>query len=361
MHPRAQLTGHKRRVNVLAFSPDAQLIASGSEDGAARIWDTATGQLKATLPGHKDVSILTFSPDGRTVAIGGYRKTVKLWDVQTATVKAALAGKEGFINSVAFSPDSRTLATASLYESIVRIWNVETGALEATLAHEKECEYGETLVWSVAFSTDGRTIATATSCRQVYLWDAETKKIRMTLIDPRLSQTVSVRSQGHWVDQIQTASHASKVYAVAFSPDGHTLATAGAEGSAKLWDMPTGKLKFTLEPAEKAYPLAFAPDAKILATSGGSTVRLWDARTGALLAKLQHRGTSWSHSFSLDGKLILTGSDNEKFAKLWDTSTGRLVAQLVGGDPPVAFSPDGRTLATAGEKGAVLLWDLPAR
>jgi WD40 repeat protein len=358
MRPRARLTGHEHRVNVLTFSPDASMLASGGEDGAVRLWDAATGQLKATLRGHKDVSALTFSPDGRTIAAGGYKKTVRLWDAQTATLKAALVGKEGFINSVAFSPDSRMVATASLYESIVRLWDVETGALEATLAHEKECDFCPADVWSVAFSPDGRTIATATSYRQAYLWDAETKKIRMALVDPRLSRTGTVRSHGHWVDQIETASHASRIYVVAFSPDGRTLATGSADG-AKLWDMPMGQLRATLQPGGKVAFLAFTSDGKILATRGGPTVLLWNVRTGELLATLPHKGTAWSLSFSPDGKLIATGSDNEKSAKVWDTATGRLVAELVGGHPPVAFSPDGHTLATGGEKGAVFLWDVP--
>ncbi len=155
--------------------------------------------------------------------------------------------------------------------------------------------------------------------------------------------------------------HSGSVMSVAFSADGKTLASASRDGTVKLWDVSTAKVRRTLTGHDAdVYSVAFSPDGTVLASgSGDKTVRLWDVRTGAL------RGTLTGHedvvrwvAFSGDGKLLASGSE-DKTLRLWDAATGKLVRTLPGHAlKSLAFSPDGQTLVSGGRDRTVQLWDV---
>jgi WD40 repeat protein len=155
---------HGSTIYDLAISPDGRTLATASQDATAKLWDLATGVLRATLKGHRGrVLRLAFSRDGRTLATGSDDKTAKLWDVATGQLKATL-GHKGTVWSIDFSPDGKLIATAADNDHSVKVWDVATGKL---LDELKDARY------PVAFSPDGRTLATGGEKGAVLLWDVQ--------------------------------------------------------------------------------------------------------------------------------------------------------------------------------------------
>ena len=341
----------------VAFSPNGQILASGHDDHKIRLWEVETGQQKATLEGHRYwVYSLAFSPDGHTLA-SGYSSEIMLWDVETGQQTATLE-RHGFyiICSVAFSPDGHTLASGSTDDTI-RLWDVRTGQLQATLkGHESS-------IHSLAFSPDGQTLASGSGNWDtiwgdftVRLWDVSTGQLQATL-----------------------KGHGSTVHSVAFSPNGHTLASGSRDGTGRLWDVDTEQpLAILREHTDWVYSVAFLPDGQTLASgSRDGTVLLWDTSpyinialqaildTEQPLATLAPEGrTEWVYSvaFSPDGKTLASGGMGNDYAvRLWDVETRQQRATLEGHTDwvhSVAFSPDGKTLGSGSGDLTVRLWEV---
>ena len=348
-HNEAMVLGHTDSVYNLAWHPDGRTLASGGEDGRVILWDVESGEKVATLEGHTgSVWGVAWHPDGRTLASGGTDGHVILWDVESGEAFATPEGHTDWVISVTWAPDGRTLASGGLDGQVI-LWDAEPGVAAVTLTRHT----GPAL--SVAWAPDGRTLASGGEDHRVILWDVES------------GEAVAILE-----------GHTDSVRSVAWHPDGRTLASGGEDNLVILWDVESGQAVASLEGhTETVYSLAWHPDGRTLASGGeDGRVILWDVESGEKVPILEG-WESWGYLFGVrsvawhpDGRTLAAGGGEGRVI-LWDVESRETVAtleghtdwvqDLVGAAFPlvsnVVWHPDGRTLASGGEDGRVVLWD----
>ncbi|NES06505.1 MAG: hypothetical protein F6K22_29030 [Okeania sp. SIO2F4] len=367
------LRGHDYSVEIVSFSPDGQTLASGSTDKTIKLWNLETGEEIGTLQTHtKWLNSLSFSPDGQTLAFDSRDRTIKLWNLKTGKVRT-LQGHDSSVNSLSFSPDGQTLASGS-YDKTIKLWNLETGEVRTLQGHDYSVD-------SVSFSPDGQTLASGSRDKTIKLWNLETGKVIRTL-QGHTSMVTSVSfspdgqtlASGSWDNTIKLwnletgwgirtlQGHTSMVTSVSFSPDGQTLASASYDKTIKLWD-PTEEVIRTLQGHTRIVnSVSFSPDGQTLASgSSDNTIKLWNLETGEEIRTLQgHTRIVNSVSFSPDGQTLASGSFDSTI-KLWNLETGEVIHTLQGHDSSVdsvSISPDGQTLASGSRDKTIKLWNL---
>jgi WD40 repeat protein len=385
-----QLKGHSDRVFALALSPKSNRLASASWDGTIRFWDLTTRQEECRYEDRKHTFFsLAFSPDGKVLASGANEGNIRLWHAPKGGEIRIPAERPNPLTWAAFTPDGRTLISAGdgqfgLWEPLtgrprklfddkprdypgaalspdgkvlatnhgpdggIQLWDAATGKPLRQLA--ASASFGP---WSNPFSPNGRRLAASSFPNLIQVWDVPSGK-----------ELLQIKKQ-------------KAPSAVVFSPDGATLASASSDGggdyTVRLWNSINGEELWCRETRPwTAFALAFSPDGKTLALSGGlpgqlnttGEVRLWDTATGKVLRRCEgHRERVPCVAFSPDGRMLATSS-MDKTIRLWEVATGQERRCITGHQESadnLSFSPDGRLLVSTSWDSAALVWDLTDR
>jgi WD40 repeat protein/serine/threonine protein kinase len=366
------LTGHTDTVACVVFSPDGKSVATASWDGTSRLGNVETdSKLQAFFVGPHSSGFwsVAFSPDGRLCAVGGGTSSIDagvyLIDVNTGKVVQVYEGHSRMIRDVAFSPDGTRIVTTS-FDGTAKVWLVSPAEFLSLEGHDQA-------VWAIDVSTNCQWLATGSLDQTAKIWDIESGSLLLTL--PVNFPVISL----------------------AFSPDSSRLVTTASDATAKVWQLSeedarvgrpslTYKLLLTLAGHLNTVTcVSYSHAGRWIATGGkDNTARIWDAQSGRLMKILEgHDGWVLDVAFSPDGKRLATASVDHT-AKIWQIDTGKLLFELSGNTsqtlqadwdwdksgswpsstPPstswilqVAWSPDGKCIATGGQDGTICLWD----
>ena len=294
------------------------------------------------LRGHTNsVQALAYAPDGRTLATAGDDRTVRLWDPATGEQRDVFHDHTDAVLALAFAPDGRLLASGGHDKRVV----LREPTLAAPPLGLVPFSFSVT---GLAFSPDGR-------------WLAQASDFRLRGWNPLPEPPLRIRHQSteeEWHPLFGGVPQA--VWCVAFSPDSELLAAGLSLGLVVFWHVASQTQRRRLVHPSGVNALAFSPDGDKLATVAGRAVKLWDLYRGQGTVLAEHAHNAWTVAFTRDGRHLATGGW-DGVVRLWDVQSGQERARFdwgLGRVNAVAFAPDGMTAAAAGTSPDIVVWDV---
>lgn len=325
------LKGHGGSVNAVASSSSRKILASASSDRTVRLWDDVTGAHKRTLQGHRGYVLdIAFSPDGNKLASASSDCQVWVWGVNEGNHIRTLERHRNWVNSVVFLSNS-TLASASS-DWTINLWDINHGICETVLKSHSGS------VNALASSRNGKVLASGSSDRTVRIWNtAEGTPIKTSL------------------------DHDGSVTAVSFAPDGRFLASASSDKAVRLWDADTGsQIRMPEFHGGWVNSVAFINNITLATASSDRTLRLWNITTDNM-QKFEGLGGWFNSTAFLADRNVLVAASSDRTLRMWDGIMGGSEQMREGHDGSVnavAFSPDGMWLASASSDWTVRLWNV---
>lgn len=348
----------------LAFSPDGKKLAASSTASSLHVWDVQRGREDPELSeAHHDGTVcVAFAPDGQTLASGSFDRTIALWDAATGKQRQRLDSHDSQVSSLAFSPDGKLLASACRFNGqTLQLWDLTSGKelRRYLMPFMKEGQVLTSVDTWVAFTAKGKVLAAGSSDRKLRLWDVATGK-QLFNQHMRGSAIRPTGAMDDWKDRVR---------AVAFTPDGRTMALTMGQ-TIHVADVAAGQRLFHFEKdGNTTFHLALSPDGKTLACGGRShSFRLVEIASGKDLYKLDTATPNYDEilalAFAPDGRTVaVAAGKNHGWIYLFDVPTGKQRLRLQGAACDVnglSFSPDGNKLASAQNDCTTLVWDVVA-
>lgn len=325
---------------------------------------------------HTSVDSVSFSADSKTLATAGMDNVVRLWNVTSGEQMTALTGHSGWVVSVSFSPDGSKIATGS-FDKTAKIWDAETGRELLTIVGDSDAPD------DVTFSPDGRVIVFGDGER-IRFWNpatGEEKSNYLKNLDVRSPLAFSAdgklfaarrRNEAGSAIIFDVASgrvlstisgHLGYLSDIKFSPDSKSVLTGSSDGTVRLWNVKDGsELRSFKGHSDEVLDIAFAPNGKIAASSGkDNSIKLWDISSGGEVATLTgHLDDVRALAFSSDGRKLASGS-NDNTTRIWNVPKNEIrgiMRDHSGKIRHLAFSNDGKMLASASEDKTAKIWDV---
>lgn len=362
--------GHGGNVDALEFTPDGQMLISGSKDTTLKFWRVSDGELVQTLRGHAiNVSAIAFSPDRQHFATAGFDGFARVRQLSRCDPLLELPIVE-WVFDIAYSPDGSKLVSVNKLGDVT-LWDLATGF--PIWSGTQDRDRFNTWAMSVAYSPDGTIIASGGQFPRINIWDAQTgAKLQslaghsasilclafspngQTLVSGSGDTTLKVWRRdagGNWVEVRTLTGHTGSVDEVRFLSDGQRIVSCSVDGTIKLWDLATGSVLRTFEGHSAGVSgLALSPNEQLIASGDGEgEIKLWNLADGTEIRSLCKLSAPVAAvAYSPDGQRVASGEGYpDHTLRMWDARTGAFLWELTSPDEnsALAFSPDSTVLA----------------